>query len=265
MIQRREIFFKTADLHIHGKPIIHNEKLYDDGELTGPEMVDAAECAGLSVVAYTAHNRQHADTAVLYSKVEQKTVTVVRGSEITTLEPTGERYHVLGLGIHTAIPPQLPMAEAIFLIRKQGGLAVIAHPTQRKGEYRDPKTLLEIMRRSNIRFDGIETNNGMLPKQRNLEAKRLQREHPHLFGAEVGGTDAHKTDVGLRVTVFPGIEGGNTQEELFEAIRQRTTTTMARRTARSKGLLGPRAQAQVISHDVFLYQPPLAAREFVAL
>lgn len=79
----------VADLHVHTRN--------SDGSLTLSTLSDAAEAAGVSVVAVTDHDRLHPDLRTPVAAIDG--VTVVSGIELR-VEAANERLDLLGYGVH---------------------------------------------------------------------------------------------------------------------------------------------------------------------
>lgn len=79
----------VADLHVHTRN--------SDGSLTLSTLSDAAEAAGVSVVAVTDHDRLHPDLQTPVAAIDG--VTVVSGIELR-VEAANERIDLLGYGVH---------------------------------------------------------------------------------------------------------------------------------------------------------------------
>lgn len=234
MFVRKEVY-KAADLHVHGG---RKELGFDDGEMSPEDIAKKAAETGLSVVAYTSHGTvAYGKEAQAFAKRRFGHVKVVTGMEVSCGTTEDERFHILGLFLTDDIPSKLPMGETVDLIRKQGGLAVIAHPTQRHGKFRDPQILLDLMKRQGVRFDGIEVLNGAINSCRNLEAQILRDAYPDLFGAQIGGSDAHQTFLAKAITLFPGVAGGRSDDELKGAIVTKQTLVLSGDFAFQSGII----------------------------
>lgn len=151
------------DLHVH------SEKSFD-GRMSVNEIVENARRKGLNAIAICDHDG--------YFDGEAEGIEIIRGCEFST-----EYGHLLGLFM-TA-----PIAEKDFFkivdgIHKQGGLAVLAHPYQRKS----PEERLEAAAEA---VDGIEIFNSRAAKKykdANIKAKQLCDRYGLIYCA---GSDSH--------------------------------------------------------------------------
>lgn len=87
----------------------------------------AAASRGLTHLAITDHDRiDGALAAAAYATAEAPSLSVLVGQEIRTT--AGD---LIGVFLHEAIPPGLPVLEAVAAVRSQGGLVGMAHPFDR--------------------------------------------------------------------------------------------------------------------------------------
>ncbi|MEM2878462.1 MAG: PHP domain-containing protein [Candidatus Hadarchaeales archaeon] len=172
------------DLHVHTSHSV-------DGMFSVREMVDAAKRKGLSGMAITDHNTISGlkEAAGLSSNK----FLVIPGVEISS-----GGAHVVALGIKKEIPKGMPLKDTVSLIKKQGGVAIAAHPFV---PGRNPDAVKE------VRFDAIEGLNSRAFFLSNPLARRYSR----LTNLPmVAGSDAHHADdVGTAYTCIdcrPDIE-----------------------------------------------------------
>ena len=104
-----------ADLHLHTR--------FSDGLNNPRDLVQAAQKAGLDIIAITDHDTlEGALRAQEYSRNRPDLkVEVVVGEEISTVNG-----HVIGLFLESFIPPRLTAKRTVELIHRQGG---IRHPS----------------------------------------------------------------------------------------------------------------------------------------
>ncbi len=102
--------------------VYHLHTRFSDGKGRVEEVVQAAKRNHLDFIILTDHGRPN--NACLRSQGWRDGLLVLAGSELST-----NRGHLVGLGFSDSIPPLPSKAEeAAYLIQKEGGLAVIAHP-----------------------------------------------------------------------------------------------------------------------------------------
>jgi hypothetical protein len=107
-----------ADFHAHTR--------FADGFLSPFDLVIQADRKGLDVLAVTDHNILF---PALLSRAFSRFVggpTILVGEEITA-----RRYHLHGVGLTERVDASAPMAEVLAAIHRQGGVAIVAHPTRR--------------------------------------------------------------------------------------------------------------------------------------
>jgi predicted metal-dependent phosphoesterase TrpH len=114
-----------VDLHAHTR--------FSDGLLSPPELVLAADRAGLDAVAVTEHNVLFpARMASWFSELVGGPI-ILEGQEITT-----RNYHLIAVGLTDRVVPSADLHEVIAEIHRQGGIAIAAHPTERYWAAFDP-------------------------------------------------------------------------------------------------------------------------------
>ena len=115
-------YFKPKNTEIRLDVHIHSKYSYDS--LSEPrDIVNAARAAGLRVIAVTDHDTIRG--AVEAKKFETDDLRVIIGEEIST-----DRGDVIGLFLKEEIKER-DFAMAIEAVRRQGGIAVLAHPYKR--------------------------------------------------------------------------------------------------------------------------------------
>lgn len=104
---------------------LHSHTHYSpDCRMAFPTVADAAEAAGITVLATTDHHT--ADGALAFQKwcrENARSLEIIVGQEVMTTD--GE---VIGLYLNETIPRDLSALEAIDRIRDQGGLFLLEHP-----------------------------------------------------------------------------------------------------------------------------------------
>ncbi|HSH21449.1 MAG TPA: CehA/McbA family metallohydrolase [Candidatus Caenarcaniphilales bacterium] len=197
-----------ADLHIHS--------LASDGISSVDEILDAAQRAGLDVIAITDHERvDGAHAARAMARARGLPLEVVIGEEITTRSG-----HLLALFITERIPPWRSMRSSIARVHEQGGLAVVAHPLVPYPLCASARTIRRLLAEPDPRHrpDGIEAFNPM--SARLPGGGSVPRFADGLDLATLANSDAHAAEhVGQAVTTFPG----RTPEDLRQAILSRAT------------------------------------------
>jgi predicted metal-dependent phosphoesterase TrpH len=109
-----------VDLHCHTSASF-------DSLASPASVVRAAAARGITHVAITDHDRiDGALEAKRIAAASAPTVQVIVGQEIRTA--VGD---LIGVYLREAIPPGLPVVDAIDAVREQGGLVGIAHPFDR--------------------------------------------------------------------------------------------------------------------------------------
>ncbi len=168
------------DLHCHTKV------LSPCSALTPDALVRAARARGLDGVCITEHDAIWAaeDIAALATAIQ---FTVLRGMEVTT-----EVGHVLVFGVPYHDPAMAVLADLHRIVRAEGGLMYLAHPSRRYGSL-PPADLASV-------FDSVEVQNGTEGMLENDNASRLAIS---LALPGIGGSDAHSVrEVGVCATRF---------------------------------------------------------------
>ncbi len=189
-----------ADLHIH--------TTFSDGSSSPREVVERAIEKKINCICITDHD-------VIEGAIEamrfgfDKDILVIPGIETST-----QSGHILGINIKKVIPKNLSSERAIEEIRKQGGLAIIAHPFDWPIEN-------FIGGGEKIRAlspDGIEVfNASVLVKSSNKKALDFARKNNFSFTA---GSDAHRPEfIGRGYLEFP--DAIQSREDLLEAIKNK--------------------------------------------
>lgn len=156
------------DLHVHSS---HS----GDSKNQIEEVLDACVRKGLSGVAIMDHNSLEGSRYAISLKRED--ILVIPGMEISSAKG-----HILAYNIQEEVPRELEVAETIDLIRRQGGIAVAAHP------YRMWSGLGEEVTSASD-FDAIEIHNGRSTYGNNDQAAKLAARICKPFTA---GSDSHE-------------------------------------------------------------------------
>ena len=168
------------DLHCH-------TKVYSAcSALTPDALVRAAKMRGLDGVCITEHDAlwPRADIERLRDEMQ---FSVFRGMEVTT-----EVGHVLVFGVDAHHPSMAQLQELQRIVRAEGGLMYLAHPSRRYGTL--PPSDLSSM------FDSVEAQNGTEGMLQNENATQLAAS---LTLPGIGGSDAHSArEVGVCATSF---------------------------------------------------------------
>jgi len=163
------------DLHVHTSHSI-------DGLCSVDEVVAAAKAKGLDGIAITDHNSIAGHPEA--KKLSKGGFLVIPGVEVSSADG-----HIVGLGVRELIPRGLSAKETVGRIRKQGGIAIAAHP-------------FALGRRPGLvykaKFDAIEVLNSRAFLLSNPLARRFAERNKIPM---VAGTDAHYRDeIGLAYT-----------------------------------------------------------------
>lgn len=204
-----------ADLQLHSD--------VGDGLSSTEEMLDAADRAGLDVVAITDHDDirgsfQARDEASRRSSA----LHVVTGAEVTTRSG-----HVLALFVEDEVPMLRPLSETVVGIHRLGGLAVVPHPLSYLTFSVGERALRVLAERGDAEgmVDGIEVRNPSYAGR--VRAARAAWLNAHVLrAAETGSSDAHHASlVATAWTEF----AGTTPDDLRRAVVGRTTAAAGRR------------------------------------
>lgn len=196
--------WSKADLHIHSR--------YSDGADSIRSILEhVARHTDLRVIAITDHDciqgaLEAQRLAPLYG------IEVIVGQEVTT-----NRGHLLALFIHERVTPGRSIPETVADIRAQGGIAVLAHPSDRICD--SPMRYRPLPRHADwvsFGLDGLEGLNGcQIDPAANPRALHLGKV---LGCALTGGSDAHHRQViGVAHTLFPGTSAADLKNALLEA------------------------------------------------
>jgi hypothetical protein len=107
----------AADFHIHSST-------WSDGTLTPWGLVFEAQRQGLDAIAITGHNQVSDAKAGRWFSRLVGGPTVIPGQEIIA-----PGHHVIAVGIEEVVDSRQSVAEQVDAVHRQGGLAIVAHPT----------------------------------------------------------------------------------------------------------------------------------------
>ena len=168
------------DLHCHTK--VHSAC----SALTPDALVRAARARGLDGVCITEHDALW-PLAEIERLAAEMDFVVLRGIEVTA-----EVGHVLVYGVSRHDPAMATLAELHRIVRTEGGLMYLAHPSRRYGAL-PPADLASV-------FDSVEAQNGTEGPLQNENARLLAR---GLALPGIGGSDSHAVrEVGVCATRF---------------------------------------------------------------
>ena len=202
-----------ADLQLHSD--------LGDGLASPERILDAAERAGMSVIALTDHDDIRGSFIVRDLAARRGSpVQIVTGVEVTTRSG-----HLLALWIEDEVPMFGALAATVAQIHEMGGLAIVPHPLSYL-TFSIGEGALRALHAGDAacRVDGIEVRNpSWAGRVRGRRAQWLNAQVLH--AAETGSSDAHHAQlVGTAWTEF----AGDTSAELRDAIVTRTTKAEGR-------------------------------------
>ena len=202
-----------ADLQLHSD--------LGDGLAPPAAILDAAERAGLNVIALTDHDDIRGAFVLRDLAARRNSpVEVVTGVEVTTRSG-----HLLALWVEDELPMFAPLAQTIAQIHARGGVAIVPHPLSYLTFSIGEGALRSLHAAGpECRIDGIElANPSYAGRVRRARATWLNARL--LAAAETGSSDAHHAElVGTAWTEFPGA----TAADLRRAISERTTRALGR-------------------------------------
>jgi predicted metal-dependent phosphoesterase TrpH len=202
-----------ADLQLHSD--------LGDGLASPAAILEAAERAGLNVIALTDHDDIRGAFVIRELAARRRSsVEVVTGVEVTTRSG-----HLLALWIEDEVPMFAPLAQTIALIHERGGVAIVPHPLSYL-TFSIGEGALRALHAADAkcRIDGIELANPSYAGR--VRQRRAAWLNTRLLGAaETGSSDAHHAElVGTAWTEFDG----TTAADLRRAIAERTTRPQGR-------------------------------------
>jgi predicted metal-dependent phosphoesterase TrpH len=170
----------TADLQIHTR--------FSDGSDSPRDVLRWAERKRLDVIAITDHDTIEGALIAGELALESRSYPdVIVGEEVSSVDG-----HILGLFLHTRVPPGLSAEETVAAIHEQGGIAIAAHPYWRHASSGRRGWVYSVGDHvEHVAFDAVEVlNGGFTPSM--IAANRRAAEVARALGkTEVGGSDAH--------------------------------------------------------------------------
>jgi predicted metal-dependent phosphoesterase TrpH len=202
-----------ADLQLHSD--------YGDGLASPEQILDAAERAGLAVIALTDHDDIRGAFVLREIAARRSSpVEIVIGVEVTTRSG-----HLLALWIEDEIPMLGGLADTIARVHVAGGIAIVPHPLSFLTFSIGEGALRQLARKGpECCVDGVEVRNPSFAGR--VRARRAAWLNSNLLhAAETGSSDAHHAQlVGTCWTEF----AGRTAADLRRAIAGRTTSAHGR-------------------------------------
>lgn len=197
-----------ADLQLHSD--------LGDGLASPEAILDAAERAGMNVIALTDHDDIRASFLIRDIAAKRASpVEVVTGIEITTRSG-----HLLALWIEDEIPMFGALAATVARIHELGGVAIVPHPLSYLTFSIGEGPLRALHRgAADCHVDGIELHNPSWAGRVRRDRAAWLNEH-FLHVAATGSSDAHHAQlVGTAWTNYPG----RSAADLRAAIAEHTT------------------------------------------
>ena len=193
-----------ADLHIHSE---HSS----DSFVSIRSILKAAEEKGLDLIAITDHDKIGGAVEAQKISSEFKVKTII-GEEVGAKEG-----HLISIFIKERIAPQRPILDTIKEVHSQGGLAIVAHPSNLFYRGVKLKTLMKIYRE----LDGIELFNANAVWTAWATNKKIIKLNSEVFKlAAIGSSDAHIiSQIGMGYTIFNGKE----PDDLYSSIKNKAT------------------------------------------
>ena len=200
----------TFDLHMHTR------RYSPDSEIDPFELVRRAKEIGLDGIVITEHDRLWPEDELEELRAAAPGLVVLGGVEVSGLGGDLLCYGVTDLA---NLKRGLPWGELCREVRRQGGVAVAAHP------YRWGQDFDALVRDQQPDLGGLEMmSNNMDPDLRRRAAAFLER-HPQY--ATLGNSDAHEIGVvGVCYTEFAARI--QTPGDLVRAIQERKGRALAR-------------------------------------
>jgi len=187
---------QQLDLHVH-------TRYSPDGLCTVERAVEAARAKGLSGIAIADHDAISGHQEA--KKFSRDGFLAIPGMEVSSADG-----HIVALGISELIPKGLPADETVGLIKKQGGVAIAAHPFA-------PGRRTGLVYRA--KFDAIEGLNARALFLSNPLAQRFAVKNKIPM---VAGSDAHRCDeIGLAYTL---VDCELKLDSILDAIRRGGTS-----------------------------------------
>jgi predicted metal-dependent phosphoesterase TrpH len=183
------------DLHVHSS-------YSADGKVSPRTILKAARKKRLDGISITDHNTMKGS---LEAKAMEKefNLVVIRGMEISSADG-----HILAYGVDSEIEKHLGAKETVAEIKKNGGLASVAHPYRWWSGLGEKNTI-------GCEPDAIETFNAGSIRNDNFRARKLCRK---MKVRKTAGSDAHDPqNIGKAYII---IENCTSEEDVLKAIRK---------------------------------------------
>ena len=188
------------DLHVHS----YYSK---DGFETVHEIILEAKRKGLDGIALTDHNTINGIKEAKKIGIKND-IIVIAGCEIKSMY--GD---ILAYGVTDVIKKCMSVAETIYAIHENGGIAVAAHP------YPEISHRTKMYQFLNLGFDAIETKNARSLLMNNISRKKAEK----LKIPQTGGSDAHSLrEIGNAYTEINSKD--KTEKSVLDAIKRGKTT-----------------------------------------
>ncbi|MFH0863126.1 MAG: PHP domain-containing protein [Candidatus Altiarchaeota archaeon] len=155
---------------------LHCHSRYSDGNGSPKQIVEYGRRIGLSGIAITDHDAIEGSLEAISYATDD--FAVIPGFEVTAKEG-----HILGLNVRELVPRDLPAKETVGRIHALGGLAIAAHPYDRRRAGVGDLVL-------RLPFDAVEVLNGHTFANWKDPVKVCKNAGLRM----VGGSDAHTTD-----------------------------------------------------------------------
>jgi len=166
---------------------LHCHSTHSDGKATPKGIVEYAKKIGLTGIAVTDHDDIKGGLEAV--KYAPEGLTVISGMEVSSQDG-----HILGINIRKSVPRDLTAEETVELIHAMGGLAIAAHPYDRR---RDGVGDLIL----SVPFDAVEVVNGHTFGSSRDPMKVCEEARIPM----VGGSDAHTLpEIGLVTVEYEG-------------------------------------------------------------
>lgn len=174
------------DLHLH-------TARHSPDSVTDPfELIRSARDAGLDGVVITEHDYIWPDEELEELRAAAPDLVILSGVEVAA---RGGDVLVYGLPEPYAPPRGINWTELCRIVRKQGGVAVAAHPN------RWGQPFEELVCVPGVEFQGIEVMSNNMDADLRDRAAGLLRKYPHF--AQLGNSDSHAPEtVGCCYTEF---------------------------------------------------------------
>lgn len=185
-----------------------------DARVTPHDFLATLQRRNNDFVVVTDHNTAiGGDLVKWWGKVAGFPILVITGEEITT-----SSWHVGALGIRTTVSRWLPLRETIDEIHRQGGIAIVNHPTARY--HRNVLPVFEEGRADG--YEWVNTAVASVGKQKEVEEFTAILQGLGLYNdtLKIGVSDSHFAD-GLGEATTCVLVPELTEAEVLKALRER--------------------------------------------